>query len=163
MKQKFAQMLNYLPSQRPIHCLLSAPTHAHCGQKSLPHIYTFKWERISKWRNSDIWSVNDHAHSPGTSFLPFVWWDIDAICKAVSLRDHFYFLWTVVDNISPRLSQKRLQTLNDYMGKVVIIGCIEGVHSQCNNIVYTGKINQNWKFTFIIYNNYIINLNMPTF
>lgn len=73
--------------------------------------------------------------------LLFVWRDIDSICKPISFRDHFHLLWAVVDNVGPGQKQKKLHvTFHELLGKVMVIGCIEGLRSHGNNIVYTGGI-----------------------
>lgn len=38
----FSDILSHQPSQRPVHCLLSAPTHERCGQIDPPHIRVCK-------------------------------------------------------------------------------------------------------------------------
>lgn len=68
---------------------------------------------------------------------------------------------TVVYNISPRLSQKRLHhTFKHFMGIIVIIGGIEAIHSHSNNVVNTEKKKVNYKMILTIYNNYIMNYNI---
>lgn len=77
------------------------------------------------------------------SALLFVWRDIDSVCKVISVRDHFDLLWAVVDNVGPGQTQERLHVhFQEDMVKVMIIGCIKGVHSHGNDIVHTGGINQ---------------------
>lgn len=72
--------------------------------------------------------------------LLFVWWDIDSICHLISFRDHFDLLGAVVDNVGPGQKQKILQVMfHELLGKVMVIGCIEGLRSHGNNIVYTGR------------------------
>lgn len=144
----FQNVMQHLPSQTPVYCLLSTPIHAHCGQTDLPHIYVYKQETIWQWWHSDMWSMNG-CEWPFCLPLPFVWGDVDAICKVIALRHYFYILGTVVHNITPRLTKKRLhQSFEDLIRKVVIIGCKEAIHTHSNNIIYTEKKKQTKQTTW---------------
>lgn len=104
-----------------------------CLQVSTQEIQTLLQNQINQ--------INNHDQTPSRSFLPFVRWDVDTICKVVTLRNYFHLLRTEVNNITPRLEQKRLQVpFQDYMAKIVIIGRVERINSQCNDIIYTRKI-----------------------
>lgn len=71
------------------------------------------------------------------SSLLFVWRDVDPICKVIAVRDHFDLLGTVVHHVSPRKKQKDLQTFQDFIVEVVIVGGVETIHAQSHDIVHT--------------------------
>lgn len=117
--------------------------HMHIVVKEIYHIYMSINKKQCDCEKIQTWSMNDRAW-PCCRFLPFVWGDIDAICKVITLRHYFYILGAVVHNISPRLSEKRLHhSFGNLTGKVVIIGCKEAIHTNCNNIVHTEKKRKN--------------------
>lgn len=76
-------------------------------------------------------------------FLPFVWRHVDPICKVIAVRDHFDLLGTVVYHVSPRKKQKDLQTFQDFILKVVIVGGVETIHAQSNEIIHTVEKKKN--------------------
>lgn len=140
----FFKCLCYLPLSTPMHCRLFAPTRARCGQINLPHKYVYKWQKNNKIKNSRHFKHVLPFPWHCKSYIPFIRWDINAIGIVVTLRDHFHIFGTVVHNVSPGQAQKRLhKTFKDLIVKVVIVGGVKGIHSQCNNIIYTRKTNCN--------------------
>lgn len=82
------------------------------------------------------------------SYLRLVWRDVDAICHVITLGDHFHFFGTVVHDISPGLRQKNLDnTFQEMIAKVVVVGCVEGIWRNCDNVVHTAKSFPDWMRT----------------
>lgn len=78
------------------------------------------------------------------SHLRFVWRDVDTICHVITLGDHFHFFGTVVHNISPGLCQKNLDSFQETIAEVVVVGCIEGIRRHGDDVVHAAKSRPDW-------------------
>ena len=116
--------------------------HMHIVVQQIHHVYMPANEK--EHQNEDIQTESEARLTLHiTPALLFVWWEVDAIWEVISLRDNFHSLRTVVHDVRPRLHQKSLhKKFKEAMGKVVIVGCVEGFRSHCNNIIHTGDIDQ---------------------
>lgn len=86
-----------------------------------------------------------HAHAATAAMnweLPFVRRCVDAICRQEAIGRHPHFVWTVVHHITPGETQYQNQKVKYIIGKGVIIGGVEALYSDCNDVIYTERHNE---------------------